>query len=133
MQDYIRMEQITKRFPGVMACDHVSLGFRRGEIHALLGENGAGKSTMMNMLYGLLKPDEGQILIEGCPVQIRNPNDAIAHGIGMVHQHFMLIQKFTVLENVILGTKMSREPFLSTSEASENILEISPRNGLNVN
>ena len=132
MSDYIRMDHITKRFPGVTACDDVSLDFQKGEIHALLGENGAGKSTMMNMLYGLLKPDEGEILIDDKPVSIHSPNDAIDHGIGMVHQHFMLIQKFSVLENVILGTKMEHEPLLSTKEARKKILKISQETGLNV-
>ena len=132
MEDYIRMEHITKRFPGVTACDNITLGFRKGEIHALLGENGAGKSTMMNMLYGLLKPEEGRILVDGREVEIHSPNDAQALGIGMVHQHFMLIQKFTALENVILGTKMEREPLLSTASAREKILDISKRTGLNV-
>lgn len=133
MEDYIRMEHITKRFPGVTACNDVTLGFRKGEIHALLGENGAGKSTMMNMLYGLLKADEGQILIDGKDVQIHSPNDAISNGIGMVHQHFMLIQKFTALENVILGTKMEHEPLLSTGQAKKKILQISEETGLGVN
>lgn len=132
MQDFIRMENITKRFPGVTACDHINLGFRKGEIHALLGENGAGKSTIMNVLYGLLKPDEGQIIIDGKPVTITNPNIAIANGIGMVHQHFMLIDKFTVLENIILGTKMEHEPFLSTAKAREKILKTAADAGLKI-
>ncbi|BFK88612.1 ABC transporter ATP-binding protein [Pseudoflavonifractor gallinarum] len=132
MSDYIRMEHITKRFPGVTASADVSIGFARGEIHALLGENGAGKSTLMNMLYGLLKPDEGQITIDGQPVRINGPQDAIAHGIGMVHQHFMLIPKFTVLENVILGGKLDREPLLDTRAARKRILDLSAKTGLKV-
>ena len=132
MNDYIRMENITKRFPGVTANADVSIGFARGEIHALLGENGAGKSTLMNMLYGLLKPDEGQITMDGKPVRIGGPQDAIAHGIGMVHQHFMLIPKFTVLENVILGARLEREPLLDTRSARNRILELSERTGLKV-
>lgn len=132
MKDYIRMEHITKRFPGVTASADVSIGFRKGEIHALLGENGAGKSTLMNMLYGLLKPDEGQIYIDDKPVKIPWPQDAIAHGIGMVHQHFMLIPKFTVLENIILGTKLDKEPLLDTAAARKRILELSERTGLKV-
>ena len=132
MNDYIRMEHITKRFPGVTANEDVTIGFRKGEIHALLGENGAGKSTLMNMLYGLLKPDEGQILIDGKPVRIAQPQDAIAHGIGMVHQHFMLIPKFTVLENVILGTKLEHEPLLNTAQARKKIQDLAQRTGLKV-
>ena len=132
MNDYIRMEHITKRFPGVTANADVSIGFAKGEIHALLGENGAGKSTLMNMLYGLLKPDDGKITIGGQDVHIGSPQDAIAHGIGMVHQHFMLIPKFTVLENVILGAKLDREPLLDTRTAKKKILELSERTGLHV-
>ncbi|MEL7609275.1 MAG: ABC transporter ATP-binding protein [Bacillota bacterium] len=130
MTDYISMEHITKRFPGVTACDDVTIGFKKGEIHALLGENGAGKTTLMNMLYGLLHPDEGCIRIDGKPVTISGPQDAIGHGIGMVHQHFMLIQKFTVLENIILGTKLEREPLLNTAAARARVVEIAHSTGL---
>ena len=94
---------ITKRFPGVLANDHVDFTLEKGEIHALLGENGAGKSTLMNILYGLYQPDEGQILVDGQPVQMVTPHDAIACGIGMVHQHFMLVPPLTVTENIMLG------------------------------
>ena len=94
---------ITKRFPGVLANDHVDFTLEKGEIHALLGENGAGKSTLMNILYGLYQPDEGQILVGAQPVQMITPHDAIAHGIGMVHQHFMLVPPLTVTENIMLG------------------------------
>jgi ABC-type uncharacterized transport system ATPase subunit len=96
---------ITKRFPGVLANDHVNFTLEQGEIHALLGENGAGKSTLMNILYGLYRPDEGQILVNGRPVQMNSPHDAIARGIGMVHQHFMLVPPLTVTENIMLGTE----------------------------
>jgi ABC-type uncharacterized transport system ATPase subunit len=102
----IEMRAITKQFPGVLANDHVDFAVRSGEIHALVGENGAGKSTLMNILYGLIKPDSGAILVDGTPASLQGPRDAIRHGIGMVHQHFMLIPVFTVHENVVLG----REP-----------------------
>jgi simple sugar transport system ATP-binding protein len=94
---------VTKRFPGVLANDHVNFALRPGEIHALLGENGAGKSTLMNILYGLYQQDEGEIHLNGQPIRISNPHDAIAHGIGMVHQHFMLVPPLTVTENIMLG------------------------------
>ena len=97
------MRGITKRFPGVVANDGISFDLRKGEIHALLGENGAGKSTLMNILYGLYQPDEGQIILDGQPIQIDNPRVAIQHGIGMVHQHFMLVPTLTVAENIVLG------------------------------
>src|SRR3954447_12597967 len=101
----LELRGITKRFGSLTANHAVDFELRRGEIHALLGENGAGKSTLMNVLYGLLQPDEGQILVDGAPVQIRGPRDAIAAGIGMVHQHFMLVPVFTVAENVMLGVE----------------------------
>src|SRR4026207_1047495 len=93
---------IVKSFPGVLANDHVDFDLRRGEVHALLGENGAGKSTLMNVLYGLYQPDEGEILVKGEPVRFHSPKDAINRGIGMVHQHFMLIPVMTVAENIVL-------------------------------
>src|SRR5438067_4788874 len=94
---------MTKRFPGVLANDHIDLDLKPGEIHALLGENGAGKSTLMNLLYGLYKPDEGHIYVKGRAVHFSGPSDAIGAGVGMVHQHFMLIPPFTVTENIMLG------------------------------
>jgi ABC-type uncharacterized transport system ATPase subunit len=105
----VEMRGIVKQFPGVLANDHVDFSVRSGEIHALVGENGAGKSTLMNILYGLIKPDRGEILVEGKPSALQGPRDAIRHGIGMVHQHFMLIPVFTVHENVVLG----REPVMA--------------------
>ncbi len=104
----IRMEGITKRFPGVIANDHIDFAVRRGEIHALLGENGAGKTTLMKILTGLYQPDEGQIWIDGRPIVIRSPRDAINLGLGMVHQHFMLVESHTVAENIILGLDVPR-------------------------
>ena len=99
----IEMLHITKEFPGIKANDDITLQLRRGEIHALLGENGAGKSTLMSVLFGLYQPEQGVIKKDGVEVSIRNPNDATALHIGMVHQHFKLIDVFTVLDNIILG------------------------------
>src|SRR6059036_1080342 len=101
----LELRGITKRFPGVLANDHVDFDLRRREVHALLGENGAGKSTLMNILYGLYHPDEGEILIRGKRISLSSPKDAIAHGIGMVHQHFMLIPVMTVAENIVLANE----------------------------
>ena len=108
MPTVLELSGITKAFPGVLANDHISLDLQQGEILALLGENGAGKTTLMNILYGLYKPDEGEISIKGKKVAIQNPNDAIAQGIGMVHQHFMLVPVMTVTENVMLGIEPTR-------------------------
>jgi len=104
------MRGITKRYPGVVANDHIDLDLRQGEIHALLGENGAGKTTLMNILYGLAVPDEGEILVDGQAVRIAGPSDAIARGIEMVHQHFMLIPVLSVAENVVLGEETMANP-----------------------
>src|ERR1700751_2013443 len=101
----LELRGITKRFAGVLANDHVDFDVRRGEVHALLGENGAGKSTLMNILYGLYHPDAGEILLNGTPVAFGSARDAIRSGIGMVHQHFMLIPVMTVAENIVLGTE----------------------------
>ncbi|MGH2619489.1 MAG: ABC transporter ATP-binding protein [Anaerolineales bacterium] len=104
----LRVEGITKRFPGVVANDNIDFALAQGEIHALLGENGAGKTTLMNIVYGLYKPDEGQIFIGGSQVEIQNPKDALARGIGMVHQHFMLVPVMTVSDNLMLGHEVTR-------------------------
>src|SRR3990172_6499775 len=104
----LELRGITKRFPGVVANDHIDFDLRRGEVHALLGENGAGKSTLMTVLYGLYPPDEGEIVLDGERVRIASPHDAIDRGIGMVHQHFMLIPVMTVAENVVLAMEPSR-------------------------
>jgi ABC-type uncharacterized transport system ATPase subunit len=126
----LEMRGISKRYPGVTANDHIDLNLQRGEIHALLGENGAGKTTLMNILYGLAVPDEGQILIDGAPIRIAGPADAIARGIEMVHQHFMLIPVLSVAENVILGSETMANPvFLDRREASRRIRELAGRFG----
>ena len=106
----VLLEGVTKRFPGVVANDGVDLRVEAGEIHALCGENGAGKSTLMNVIYGLYRQDEGEIIINGQEVEINNPHDAIHKGIGMVHQHFMLVPVFTVAENMILGHEVTKGP-----------------------
>src|SRR3954469_10763675 len=108
----LELRGVTKRFPGIVANDGIDLDLRRGEVHALLGENGAGKSTLMNILYGLYKADEGEILLGGKPVSFSSAKDAIEAGIGMVHQHFMLIPVMTVAENIVLGTEPTREKVL---------------------
>jgi len=107
---HVKMRQITKTFPGVRANDCVDLDINSGEVLALLGENGAGKTTLMKVLYGLYRPDSGQILVNGEAVTINSPRDAIALGIGMVHQHFMLVPSLTVVENVVLGLRSERGP-----------------------
>ncbi len=120
-QDFIELRGISKRFPGVVANDRINLQVRRGEIHALVGENGAGKSTLMKILYGLYQPDEGQILVHGRPMPIDTPRRALALGIGMVHQHFMLIPRFTVAENVILGSEPAAGGRLDMQQAVKQI------------
>jgi len=134
MAPILELKGITKRFPGVLANDHIDLTLNKGEILALLGENGAGKSTLMNILYGLYQPDEGEIFINGEKVVINSPTDAIKQGIGMVHQHFMLIPVFTVTENVMLGTEPVKTlGFLDRNKAAQRIREISDRFNLAVN
>jgi simple sugar transport system ATP-binding protein len=115
----LELKGITKRFPGVLANDHIDLDLRRGEVHALLGENGAGKTTLMNVLYGLYKPDEGEIRLAGKAVSFHSPKDAIGHGIGMVHQHFMLIPVMTVAENIILATEPTKNGILLDYSAAD--------------
>jgi simple sugar transport system ATP-binding protein len=132
MKSAIRMENIVKRFPGVLANDQVSLEVAEGEIHGLVGENGAGKSTLMNILYGMFEPDAGQIFIRDIPVKIRNPMDAIRHGIGMVHQHFMLVPSLTVLENVVLGLTPTRFGMTNLRRARDMVKAIEEKFSLNV-
>lgn len=133
MAPVLELSGITKRFPGVLANDNIELSLEEGEIHALLGENGAGKTTLMNILYGLYQPDEGQIEVRGKKVEIHEPTDAIANGIGMVHQHFMLIPVFTVTENVMLGDEAVRGGgVLDRISAAERIREISTSFNLEV-
>ncbi len=132
MSAVIELTQITKRFPGVLANDRISLAVSPGEIHALVGENGAGKSTLMKILYGLYEPDEGWIAIRGNRVTLDSPSRAITVGIGMVHQHFMLIPRFTVAENVILGSEPARAGRLSMSEARRRIRALADQYGLAV-
>ena len=128
----IEMLNITKRFPGIIANDNITLQLRRGEIHALLGENGAGKSTLMSVLFGLYQPEEGTIKKDGKVVSIKNPNDATALGIGMVHQHFKLVECFTVLDNIIMGVEPTKMGFLQKKEARRKVMELSERYGLHV-
>jgi simple sugar transport system ATP-binding protein len=129
----LELRGITKRFPGIVANDHVDFDLHKGEVHALLGENGAGKSTLMNVLYGLYHPDEGEILIKGKPAQLGSPKAAIENGIGMVHQHFMLIPVMTVAENIVLATEpVHNGVLLDYAAAEKRVREISTRFGLAV-
>ena len=128
----IEMLHITKEFPGIKANDDITLQLRKGEVHALLGENGAGKSTLMSVLFGLYQPEEGKILKNGKEVAIRNPNDANALGIGMVHQHFKLVECFSVLDNIILGVEPNKLGFLQKAEARKKVVALSEKYGLRV-
>lgn len=128
----IEMLHITKEFPGIIANDDITLRLKKGEIHALLGENGAGKSTLMSVLFGLYKPEKGEIRKNGQVVKINNPNDANALGIGMVHQHFKLVEIFTVLENIILGVEPNKLGFIQKKEARDKVIALSERYGLKV-
>ena len=133
MADYaIEMLNITKRFPGIIANDNITLQLKKGEIHALLGENGAGKSTLMSVLFGLYQPEEGEIRKDGEKVTINDPNDANALGIGMVHQHFKLVECFSVLDNIILGVETTKGGFLKKEEAKKKVMALSEKYGLYV-
>ena len=128
----IEMLHITKEFPGIKANDDVTLQLRRGEVHALLGENGAGKSTLMSVLFGLYQPEQGTIKKNGEEVRIKDPNDANALGIGMVHQHFKLVECFSVLDNIMLGVEPCKAGFLQKSAARKRVVELSEKYGLRV-
>ena len=133
MEKYaIEMLNITKRFPGIIANDNITLQLKKGEIHALLGENGAGKSTLMSVLFGLYQPEEGEIRKDGEKVTINDPNDANALGIGMVHQHFKLVECFSVLDNIILGVETTKGGFLKKEEAKKKVMALSEKYGLYV-
>ncbi len=129
----IEMLNITKRFPGIVANDNITIQLKKGEIHALLGENGAGKSTLMSVLFGLYQPEEGKIKKDGKDVKIENPNDANDLGIGMVHQHFKLVECFSVLDNIILGAEPNKLGFLKKAEARKKVMELSEKYGLHIN
>ena len=128
----IEMLHITKRFPGIVANDDITLQLKKGEIHALLGENGAGKSTLMSVLFGLYQPEEGEIRKDGQVVSIKNPNDANALHIGMVHQHFKLVECFTVLDNIIMGVEPTQMGLLQKKEAREKVMALSEKYGLQI-
>ncbi len=128
----LELRNITKAFPDVVANDHIDLSFGRGEVHCLLGENGAGKTTLMNVVFGLHHPDRGEILINGEPVQVSSPSVAIAHGIGMVHQHFMLVEPLSVAENVVIGAEPESRLRFPMKEAVRRVRELSTRYGLTV-
>ena len=133
MSEYaIEMLNITKRFPGIIANDNITLQLKKGEIYALLGENGAGKSTLMSILFGLYQPEEGEIRKDGKKVEIKNPNDANALGIGMVHQHFKLVECFSVLDNIILGVEPTRHGLLKKDQARKKVMELSEKYHLQV-
>ena len=132
MENALELRGITKRFGSIVANDAIDFDLRRGEVHTLLGENGAGKSTLMNVLYGLYKPDEGEVRVDGRPVSIGSPLEAIEHGIGMVHQHFMLIPVMTVAENIVLANEPRRGLFLDFDAATERVRDLSERYGLAV-
>jgi simple sugar transport system ATP-binding protein len=133
MATVLELKDITKQFPGVLANDRISFDLKESEVHTLLGENGAGKTTLMNILYGLLHPDEGNIIIQGQECHIETPKEAIAHGIGMVHQHFMLVPTLTVTENIELGQELVRGNFLRKREATKQIAKLSSDYSLEVN
>ena len=132
MSVFLQMQDITKQFPGVLANDKVNFEVEKGEVHALLGENGAGKSTLMNILYGLYQPTSGSIFYKGQKVEITSPKAAIDLGIGMVHQHFMLIPALSVVENVILGMKPERGSVLDLESAAKKIVDLGKKYNMDI-
>ena len=132
MEYVIEMLNITKEFPGIKANDNITVQLKKGEIHALLGENGAGKSTLMSILFGLYQPDEGCIKINGEIAEINDPNDANRYKIGMVHQHFKLVETFTVLDNIILGVEETKNGLLAKDNARKKVLDLSKQYHLNI-
>ena len=132
MQEILRMENITKRFGDMFANKDINFDVRRGEVHTLLGENGAGKSTLMNVLFGLYQPTSGSIYLNGKKVRIDSPAQAVKLGIGMVHQHFMLVEAMTVFENIILGDRNTKGVFIERDARRKEILDLSAQYGLDV-
>ncbi len=132
MSYIIEMVGITKEFPGIIANDNVTLQLKKGEIHALLGENGAGKSTLMSVLFGMYKPEKGKILLNGKQIDVKDPKDATKYGIGMVHQHFKLVENFTVLQNIILGAETTKNGMLKMDDAKEKVVALSKKYSLMV-
>ncbi|MEW8957227.1 ATP-binding cassette domain-containing protein, partial [Clostridium sp.] len=134
MDKVVEMKGITKIFPGTIANENVDFELKKGEIHVLLGENGAGKTTLMNILYGLYQPEGGEIYIKGQKVELKNPKDAIKLGVGMVHQHFMLVHNFTVAENMILGQEPKKGSFkIDIEKAKKETKELADKYGFNIN
>ena len=132
MSEFLRMDNITKRFGDVYANKNINLSIKKGEVHTLLGENGAGKSTLMNILCGLYQPTSGEIYLHGKKVKIDSPRTAVKMGIGMVHQHFMLVEAMTVFENIILGTNKDKSIFIKKDELKKEIQELADSYGLDV-
>ena len=132
MKKVVEMKGITKVFPGTIANDDVNFDLNKSETHVLLGENGAGKTTLMNVLYGLYQPEKGEIFVNDAKVNILGPNDAIKQGIGMVHQHFMLVRNFTVAENIVLGTEPRKGLKLDINRAIKDVEEISQKYGFSI-
>ena len=132
MQKIIEMRDISKQFPGILANDHVNFDLRKGEIHALLGENGAGKSTLMSILFGIYRPTDGQIYLNGEPINVDSPNDANNYGIGMVHQHFKLVEVFTILDNIIMGVEPNKYGFVQRKQARAEIDKLCKQYDLSV-
>ncbi len=132
MEKVIEMKEITKVFPGTIANDNVNFDLNKSETHVLLGENGAGKTTLMNVLYGLYQAEKGEIFVNGKKVNILGPNDAIKQGIGMVHQHFMLVHNFTIAENIVLGIEPKKGLKIDINKAIEDVEEISKKYGFSI-